>query len=78
MSKKFKDTLFWKVVKNKYFIACFVFLLVIFFFGIYEDSLQVERLRGNMDSIERYGRENYYMKRENEDVYVVNKNTSKL
>ena len=25
----------------------------------------------NLDTIERYGRENYYMKKKNEDVFVV-------
>ena len=39
--------------------------------GIYQDSLQAERLKYNMDSIERYGREKYYMKRNDEDVFVV-------
>ena len=39
--------------------------------GIRQDSLQAERLMYNLDTIERYGRENYYMKRKNEDVFVV-------
>ena len=39
--------------------------------GIYQDSLQAERLMYNLDTIERYGRENYYMKKKNEDVFVV-------
>ncbi|MBQ6956198.1 MAG: septum formation initiator family protein [Bacteroidales bacterium] len=85
-------------MKNKYFVAFFVFLLVIFFLdennlfvvrslhhevaelkytvdtmqeGIYRDSLQAERLKYDLDSIERFGRENYFMKAENEDVFVV-------
>lgn len=96
--KRFKETVFWRVLKNKYFIVCVIFGLVILFLdennllvigslrgdvaeleytidtlkqGIYEDSLQAERLRYNLDTIERYGRENYYMKRKNEDVFVV-------
>ncbi|MCR4816161.1 MAG: septum formation initiator family protein [Bacteroidales bacterium] len=104
MKKKFKETVFWKIVKNKYFIVCFAFFLIILFLdennllvirslkkevselnntidtmrtGIYQDSLQAERLLYNLDSIERYGRENYYMKRENEDVFVVNRKTEK-
>ncbi|MBO4307913.1 MAG: septum formation initiator family protein [Bacteroidales bacterium] len=40
--------------------------------GIINDSIQAERLKDNMDSIERYGREKYYMKRNNEDVFVIN------
>ena len=96
--KNFKDTIFWKIIKNKFFIVCFVFFLIILFLdennllvirslkkdvaqleftidtmrqGIYQDSLQAERLKYNLDTIERYGRENYYMKRKNEDVFVV-------
>lgn len=41
--------------------------------GIRQDSLQAERLKYDIDSIERYGREVYYMKRDNEDVFVVNR-----
>ena len=96
--KKFTETLFWKIIKNKYFIVVFVFLLIIVALdennllvirslhkdveqleyaidtmhqGIRQDSLQAERLMYNLDTIERYGRENYYMKRKNEDVFVV-------
>ena len=95
---KFKDTIVWKIIKNKYFIAVVLFLLVVCFLdknnllvvhslrrdvaqlnhtidtmrqGFVEDSLQAERLKYDLDSIERYGRENYYMKRKNEDVFVV-------
>ena len=98
MKKKFKDTVFWKVLKNKYFIVIFAFFLIILFLdennllvihslrkdvaelnntidtmrsGIYMDSLQAERLMYNLDSIERYGRETYYMKRPNEDIFIV-------
>ena len=94
----FTETLFWKIIKNKYFIVVFVFLLIIVALdennllvirslhkdveqleyaidtmhqGIRQDSLQAERLMYNLDTIERYGRENYYMKRKNEDVFVV-------
>lgn len=96
--KKFKETVFWRILKNKYFIVCVIFGLVILFLdennllvirslrtdvaeleytidtlkqGIHQDSLQAERLKYNLDTIERYGRENYYMKRKNEDVFVV-------
>lgn len=95
---KFKDTIVWKIIKNKYVIAVVLFLLVVCFLdennllvvhslrrdvaqlnhtidtmrqGFVEDSLQAERLKYDLDSIERYGRENYYMKRKNEDVFVV-------
>ncbi|MCR4828930.1 MAG: septum formation initiator family protein [Bacteroidales bacterium] len=39
--------------------------------GIVQDSIRAESLVDDMDSIERYGREKYYMKRESEDVFVV-------
>ena len=39
--------------------------------GIYRDSIQAERLKVDLDSIERFGRENYFMKADNEDVFVV-------
>jgi len=39
--------------------------------GIEQDSIQAQRLKDNMDSIERYGREQYYMKRADEDVFII-------
>lgn len=39
--------------------------------GIVQDSIRAQSLVSDLDSIERYGREKYYMKRENEDVFVV-------
>ena len=41
--------------------------------GISQDSVRVEWLETDLDSIERYGRECYYMKRENEDVFIVSR-----
>lgn len=38
---------------------------------INHDSLVVQRLSMDMAAIEEFGRENYYMKAQNEDVYVV-------
>lgn len=104
MKKKFKETIAWKIIKNKYFIVFFVFFLIIMFLdennvmvirslkhdvaeleysidtmrqGIYRDSLQAERLKYDIDSIERYGREVYYMKKADEDVFVVNREAKK-
>ena len=37
------------------------------------DSLNDAALRDNPDAIEHYGRENYYMKRQNEDIFVIKK-----
>lgn len=95
---KLKETIFWKIIKNKFFIAFFVFLLIILFLdennifvirslrhdvnelkyvidtmqqGISKDSTNAESLMYDLDSIERFGRENYYMKGKNEDVFVV-------
>lgn len=39
--------------------------------GIVQDSLRVNSLVGDVEALERYGREEYYMKRANEDVYVI-------
>ncbi|MCR4659428.1 MAG: septum formation initiator family protein [Bacteroidales bacterium] len=36
-----------------------------------EDSLRAISLKDNLDAMERYGRENYYMKRADEDIYVI-------
>ena len=35
---------------------------------IKQDSAEAESLFGNMDALETYGREHYYMKRDNEDI----------
>lgn len=37
---------------------------------IAEDSLKIKKLK-NTDQIEKYAREKYYMKRANEDVYLI-------
>ena len=37
---------------------------------IKEDSIRIKKLK-NSDQIEKYARENYYMKRENEDIYLI-------
>lgn len=39
--------------------------------AIVEDSANAAALRGNIDAIEHYGRENYYMKRPEEDIFVI-------
>ncbi|MBR1549987.1 MAG: septum formation initiator family protein [Bacteroidales bacterium] len=39
--------------------------------AIVQDSINATTLKGNLDAIEHYGRENYYMKRANEDIYVI-------
>lgn len=42
-----------------------------------EDSIKAQRLKSDLTEIEKYGRETYYMKRANEDIYIINKTKSK-
>lgn len=39
--------------------------------AIVEDSMRAAEIADNPEAVERYGRENYYMKRSNEDIFVV-------
>lgn len=39
--------------------------------GIREDSIAAVSLVGNPEAIETYGREEYYMKRANEDIFII-------
>ncbi|MBR4229844.1 MAG: septum formation initiator family protein [Bacteroidales bacterium] len=39
--------------------------------AIVSDSINAATLRDNLDAKERYGRENYYMKCDNEDIFVI-------
>lgn len=39
--------------------------------AIVQDSVNDASLRDNLDAIEHYGRENYYMKRKDEDIFVI-------
>ncbi|MBP5341971.1 MAG: hypothetical protein J6Y52_06405 [Bacteroidales bacterium] len=39
--------------------------------AIVTDSLNAAALRDNLDAKEHFGRENYYMKRANEDIFVI-------
>ena len=39
--------------------------------AIVQDSTANADLRDNLDAKEHYGRENYYMKRPNEDIFVI-------
>lgn len=38
---------------------------------IERDSVNMIRLQKNLREVERYGREKYMMKRENEDIYII-------
>lgn len=39
--------------------------------AIVQDSINDASLRDNLDAKEHYGRENYYMKRPDEDIFVI-------
>lgn len=39
--------------------------------AIKQDSAEAISLIGNMEALETYGREHYYMKRDNEDIYII-------
>ena len=39
---------------------------------IYETKKELSQLRTSAETIEKYARENYYMKKDNEDVFIVN------
>lgn len=39
--------------------------------AIVEDSANAATLRNSLDAKEEYGRENYYMKRADEDIFVI-------
>jgi cell division protein DivIC len=87
----------WHIVKNKYFISAFVFILWVSFFDdnnllerrqlikekkqliqdkkyyldkIAEDKGKLEKLDDNQ-YLEKFAREQYFMKKPGEDVYVV-------
>ena len=38
---------------------------------IKEDSKRLEELKTDKDNLEKFAREQYYMKRENEDIFVI-------
>ncbi len=39
--------------------------------SILQDSLNCAKMTGNLEEIERFGRENYFMKRDNEEIFIV-------
>ena len=41
--------------------------------GIRQDSIEAASLRDNKDALEAYGREHYYMKRPDEDIFIIKK-----
>jgi len=90
----------WKLIRNKYFIATVIFVILFVFLGdnnymetlrlrkdvrrleqqvsvlergIEQDSINAEALKHDLSAIERYGREQYYMKCKDEDIYIIKK-----
>ncbi len=41
------------------------------------DSIEAANLKNNLDAIERFGREHYYMKAPNEDIFIITTNAPK-
>lgn len=39
--------------------------------GIIRDSAKIQMLRFNPEELERFARENYLMKREGEDIFII-------
>lgn len=39
--------------------------------GIQKDSTTMHHLTSNMDNLEKFAREHYLMKRNNEDIYLI-------
>lgn len=39
--------------------------------NIHQDSLEAVSLFGSKEALEAYGREHYYMKRDDEDIYII-------
>jgi cell division protein FtsB len=38
---------------------------------IKQDSINIIKLRTDMDAIEKFGREKYMMKKDNEDIFII-------
>ena len=95
---EFKQTRFFKIIKNKYLIAALVFAILILSTPGYNiiyhnklrkqlheledrrdvikqeiksDSLRILELQKDIKTLERFGREKYMMKKDNEDIYVI-------
>ncbi len=93
-----RDSIWMRVIRNKYLIAVLVFLVWLMVFDrhslidrvkylrtrqdledekqyyierIEEDSRRLNELKTDLDNLEKFAREQYFMKRENEDVFVI-------
>jgi cell division protein DivIC len=97
---KFTGKSFLKLLKNKYFLTSFAFLLFIILFSqnnlierfyslhelhklekqkeyyqniIKENTDKIKELKTDRESLEKFAREEYLMKKENEDIYIIKK-----
>lgn len=95
---QFSDSRFFKIVRNKFLIASFLFLLWVTFFDsnnlirwsqviinvseqesqkrYYKDAIKamdekLNELGSNKDSLEKFAREQYLFKEEDEDIFIV-------
>ncbi len=41
---------------------------------IYKDSLFIEEIKNDLDALERFARERYYMKKDGEDIFIIEEN----
>lgn len=98
MWQKFKNSLLFRLLKNKFLIAGFLFLIWITFFdannlidwvkvrkNVKEQNRQIRyyqneienidkklnELNSNLDSLEKFAREQFYFKNPDEDIFVV-------
>jgi len=98
MNIRNKHKRYLKILKNKYFITFFIFLVWMLVFDqnnfidrykykkeigqltedkdyylkqIEEDSRRLHELKTNNENLEKFAREEYLMKRKNEDVFIV-------
>lgn len=98
MWQKFKNSLLFRLIKNKFLIAGFLFLVWITFFdsnnlidwvkvrrNVKEQNRQIRyyqseienidkklnELNSNLDSLEKFAREQYFFKNPDEDIFVV-------
>lgn len=97
---KFSHNSFLKLLKNKYFLTSFAFLLFIILFSqnnlierfysmnelrklekqkeyyqsvIKENTDKIKELKTDRESLEKFAREEYLMKKDNEDIYIIKK-----
>lgn len=97
MAQSFKDSYWFKLLKNKYVIVLLAFVIWMLFLDNYsyfdhrfldkqidelednkdyykneikKDKKSIKELQ-NINHIEKYAREKYYMKKDSEDVYII-------